>query len=80
MAVLSYRRDIGPVLTATGFLMSKPDHDISDVDLLLFEDAADFRCQLIEKRSDRVVVQIAGVERQNLTSEDCNGFAVSRRR
>jgi hypothetical protein len=49
---------------------------ISDVNLLLFKDAANFRCKLIEQRSNRVIVQIARVERQHLASKNCNWFAV----
>ena len=49
---------------------------ISDVNLLLFKDAANLRCKLIEQRSNRVIVQIARVEWQHLTSEYCNWLAV----
>lgn len=49
---------------------------ISDVNLLLFKDAANFRCKLIEQRSNRVIVQIARAARKHLASEYCNWFAV----
>jgi hypothetical protein len=49
---------------------------IADIDFLLFEDAADFRCKFIQHCPNCVIVQIAGVQRQHLTRKDGNGFAV----
>src|SRR5258708_30932760 len=46
------------------------------MDFFLFEGAADFGCELIEQRTNRVVVQVAGIERQHFAGEDRHWFAV----
>ena len=65
------------LLFGPGVTLQRPSSiTISDINLLLFKDAANLRCKFIEQRSNRVIVQIARVEREHLASKNCNWFAV----
>src|SRR5438874_1445795 len=49
---------------------------IRDVDLFLFEDPADFGCEVVEQYPNRVIVYIGGIVRQHLAGKDGDGFAI----
>ena len=64
-------RGQGPLLAA----LERPSAiSIPDMDLFLFEDAADFGCKLVEQHPNCFVIQVAGIERQHFTGKDCYWF------